>query len=94
MIPIRSLPLLAALVVPDATAGAGETRPFIGWSLSTSDQDPFVNTAAPVVGEDSLYIWFACTADTLTVWRDRMTAAQFDIVGNLDGVEALPIGVN
>jgi hypothetical protein len=94
MDPVARFALFASLLLFAGEARSGEDWPFFGWTISASPEDPFVPTAAPVVGSDSLFLWVACTADTADLGRDRFNSAEFHLTGTLSGIDGLPIGVN
>jgi len=57
----RVITMVALAVI--AITGTAQAQDFIyGWSISSSDTDPNVNTGAPVGGAPhSLYLWLECT---------------------------------
>jgi hypothetical protein len=50
-----------------------------GWTISTSDTSPDVNTAIATQDLASYYLWFACS-DVPAPLENGMAAAEFDIV--------------
>ena len=57
---------------PVHTPSGGCNEGEYGWTISASDTDPFVNTAAPGSGPVNLYLWLECASPA------GWTAAEFD----------------
>jgi hypothetical protein len=79
---------LGFLVVTATGASAAEGMPNIGWTLSSSPTDPFVNAGAATTDTLDLYLWLFCSNDSSGVDR-----AQFGITpcgGTLEVIDFVP----
>jgi hypothetical protein len=63
-------------------ATSAHAQNFYGWTVSSSDSDPFVNTGPLAPGLVTLHLWYACNSN------DGMSAAEIDPVINLPNVIA------
>ena len=72
------LSLIAIVAMPVAVLAEGEAAPY-EWSISDSNQDPFVNTDT-TTGFHTVYLWFACSRSANDGGPGGMAAAEFALV--------------
>ncbi len=72
---ITAISILSVLVL---ASSAMAQEPVYGFSISTSDTDPYMNAADAPFGFGNLFLWFACSDHV-----DGISAAEFSIEGTI-----------
>jgi hypothetical protein len=70
----RFLTIFFALCICAVMATSAPAQNIYGWTVSSSNADPFANTGTLVPGLVTLYLWYACNS------ADGMSAAEIDPV--------------
>jgi len=61
-----------------------------GWTLSTSNSDPLVNTGAPLPGTGSIYLWLNCNlVDGAAAFGAHVTATNAAVIAGFTPVSGV-----
>jgi hypothetical protein len=81
-----AVPSALSVVLLLAPIASAEIGFHYGWTISSSDSDPFSNIGAPAGGMATLYLWLQC------VTKDGMASAELDLAVVGDGSRIVSFG--